>query len=229
VTIARTATLVMVVALIAAPRAASAQASATALPGRIDASVGLLWVGHQALADTSANETTGTGGSLQIFTAASDLASAAGVEGRVAVRLLRSLEVAMDASYAKPKVKVALGNDTESASPVAATETIQQLMIGGSVVWYPPLGTGTSRLAPFAAGGGGYLRQVHENGTLVDSGHYYQFGGGVKYLFLSDPDRRLKGIGVRAEVRAVFRAKGVAFDEKLHAAPALGAGLFVRF
>jgi hypothetical protein len=228
--VARTAAaLAMLVASIAFPRVASAQAQAAALPGRIEASVGLFWIGHQALGDTDANETTGTGGPLRIFTASSDLASAAAIDGRVGVRVLRSLEAALEASYDKPKVNVALGNDIENASPVVATETIQQLMIGGSVVWYPSRGTGTSRLAPFATGGGGYLRQVHESGTLVDSGHYYQFGGGVKYLFSSNPARRLKGIGVRAEARAVFRANGVAFDDKLHAAPALGIGVFVRF
>jgi len=125
-------------------------------------------------------------------------------------------------------LNVALSNDTENAAPVVATETMQQLMVGGNVVWYLPAG-GTARLAPFATGGGGYLRQLHEEGTLVDTGRYYQFGGGVKYLFFSRPAGRLAALGVRVEARAVLRAKGVAFDEKLHASPALGGGVFLRF
>ena len=125
-------------------------------------------------------------------------------------------------------MNVALSNDTENAAPVVATETMQQLMVGGNVVWYLPAG-GTARLAPFATGGGGYLRQLHEEGTLVDTGRYYQFGGGVKYLFFSRPAGRLAALGVRVEARAVLRAKGVAFDEKLHASPALGGGVFLRF
>ena len=61
-------------------------------------SVGALWVAHQALGSTDANETTPGGTSLKIFTAASDLASVAGLEGRIAVRLMRSLEAEVEGS-----------------------------------------------------------------------------------------------------------------------------------
>jgi hypothetical protein len=227
--VAKTAALAVVAALAVSSRDVCAQTSNAPVPGRVEASVGVMWVGHQALGDGAANETTGTGSSMRIFTASSDLGGAGGVDGRVAVRLQRSLEVAMEASYARPKVNIALGNDIENAARVVATETMQQLMIGGSLVWYLPSGVSTARLAPFATGGGGYLRQVHEDGTLVGTGRYYQFGGGVKYLFFSHPGRRLTALGARAEARAVLRAKGVAFDEKLHAAPALGVGVFLRF
>jgi hypothetical protein len=228
VSLAKTAALVVVAVFVASSRDVRAQTPDAPIPGRVEASVGVLWAGHQALGDGAANETTGAGGAMRLFTASSDLAAAGGVDGRVAVRLLRSLEVAMEASYTKPKLNVALSNDIENAPPVVATETMQQLMLGGSVVWYLPSG-GAARFAPFATGGGGYLRQLHEDGTLVDTGRYYQFGGGVKYLFFSRPGGHLAALGVRLEARAVLRAKGVAFDEKLHAAPAFGAALFVRF
>ena len=227
--VAKAAVLAMVAAFAVSSRELCAQTSTTPIPGRVEASVGVLWLGHQALGDAAANETTGAGGSMRIFTASSDLAAAGGVDARIAVRLLRSLEAAMEASYAKPKLNIALANDIENAPPVTAAETTQQLMIGGSVVWYLPSRVSTARVAPFATGGGGYLRQLHENGTLVDTGHYYQLGGGVKYLFFSHPGSRLAALGARVEARAVLRAKGVAFDEKLHAAPALGVSLFVRF
>jgi hypothetical protein len=223
------AALATVAAFAVSSRDVCAQTSNTPIPGRVEASVGVLWIGHQALGDAAANETTGTGSSMRIFTASNDLAAAGGVDGRVAVRVVRALEVAMETSYAKPKVNIGLGNDIENASPVVATETTQQLMIGGSVLWYLPSGVSTARLAPFATGGGGYLRQVHEAGTLVNTGRYYQLGGGVKYLFFSHPGSHLAALGARVEARAVWRAKGVAFDEKLHATPALGVGVFVRF
>lgn len=226
--LAKIAALAVVAVFAVSSRDARAQTSEAPIPGRVEASVGVLWAGHQTLGDGAANETTGAGGSMRLFTASSDLAAAGGVDGRVAVRVLRSLEVAMEASYAKPKLNVALSNDIENAPPVVATETMQQLMLGGNVVWYLPSG-GRARLAPFATGGGGYLRQVHEDGTLVDTGRYYQFGGGVKYLFFSHPASHLTALGVRVEARAVLRAKGVAFDEKVHASPAFGAALFVRF
>jgi hypothetical protein len=227
--VAKAAALAMCAALAVSSREVCAQPPDTPMPGRVEASAGLLLVGHQALGDGVANETTGTGSSMRIFTASSDLAAASGVDLRVAVRVVRSLEVAMEGSYAKPKLNIALGNDIESAPPITATETTQQLMIGGGVVWYLPSRVRTARFAPFASGGGGYLRQVHEDRTLVKTGRYYQFGGGVKYLFFSHPGSHLAALGARVEARAVLRAKGVAFDEKVHATPALGVALFVRF
>ncbi len=225
---ARAAAFAVVAVFAVSSREARAQSSQTPIPGRVEASVGVLWAGHQTLGAAEANETTGAGSSMRLFSASSDLAAMSGVDGRVGVRVLRSLEFAVEASYAKPKLNVALSNDIENAPPVVATETMQQLMLGGNVLWYLPAGS-TSRLAPFATGGGGYLRQVHEDGTLVDTGRYYQFGGGVKFLLFSHPAGRLAALGVSVEARAVLRAKGVAFDEKLHASPSLGAALFVRF
>jgi len=210
--------------------AARAQSPAAPQPGRFEVAVGSLWTGHQALGSSDANETTSTGSSLKLFSTSSDLASAAGLEGRVGVRLRRSLEAEVDASYAKPPLRVAISNDFESSAPVTATETIQQFTIGAGVVWYLPYRPrrGT-RVAPFAIAGGGYLRQLHESAILVQTGRFYQFGGGVKYLLASRPTRPLKGVGVRLDVRAIVRSKGIAFDAGQHTSPALGASLFVRF
>ena len=213
----------------ASPRQAMAQAPSTPAPGRIEASVGGVWMGHQALGETSANETTGTGTSLKIFTASTDLGSARGVEGRIAVRLWRSLAAEVDASYAKPPLTITLANDIENAPSVTAAETMQQLTVGAGVVWSLPQRFATARLAPFAMAGGGYLRQVHEDGTLIETGRYYQFGGGVKYLLWSRPRGILNAAGARLDARAILRARGVAFDDRGHASPAVGASVFIRF
>jgi hypothetical protein len=221
------AALVLLAVSIATPRDSCAQADPTAVPGRVEASVGVLWVGHQALGSGAATESTGSGGSLQLFTASSRLETATGVDAQIAVGLLRSLEAAVELSYAKPGLTVALDHDFENASPVVARETLQELRVGGNLLWYP--WRRRSRLAPFASGGAGYLRQVHERGTLIETGRYYQFGGGVKYLFFSHPAGRLKALGARLDARALLRAKGVASGDTLHAAPALGAAMFARF
>ena len=83
--------------------------------------------------------------------------------------------------------------------------------------------------APFAMAGGGYLRQLHEEATLIETGRFVQFGGGVTYLLVSTPHLRMKSIGARGDVRAFIRSKGIAFDGGSHAAPALGVSAFVRF
>ena len=191
-------------------------------------SVGALWIGHQTFGEAAANETTGAGTSLKIFTASTDLGAVTGAEGRIAVRVLRSLEAEVEASYAKPSLTIALGNDSENAPAATVAETLQQLTVGAGILWYVPAAA-TTRLRPFASAGGGYLRQVHEGGTLLETGRFYQVGGGVKYLLFEHPRGLFKALGVRLDVRAVLRAKGVAFDDKAHAAPAFGAAAFVRF
>ena len=209
--------------------AAWAQQSTGAEPGRIELSAGMLWVGHQALGSTAGNETTSTGTSLRVFSTSSDLAGAAGVDGRVGVRLSRALVAMAEASYTKPPLRVAISNDIENSTLVTAIETTQQFMIGGAILWYLPFRFSASRAAPFVTAGGGYLRQLHEGATLVATGRYYQFGGGVTYPFASRPNRVLKGLGLRAEARAIVRQQGVAFDTSAHLAPTLAAAFFARF
>jgi hypothetical protein len=210
-------------------RAAAAQSVPATGPGRIEVSAGALWIAHQALGSTDANETTPAGTSLKTFTTASDLTSVAGFEGRVAVRVLRSLEAEVEASYGTPRLTVAISNDFENAPPVTATEVMQQFTIGAGVVWYLPFRPWTSRLAPFVTAGGGQLRHMHEQRTLLEIGQYYQAGGGVKFLLFSRPHGFVNAIGARVDVRAVVRKKGVAFDDGGHASPAVGASAFVRF
>jgi hypothetical protein len=196
---------------------------------RFELAIGSLWIGHQPLGSSSANETTSTAGSLKLFETSSDLAGAAGVDGRAGVRVTRSLVAEVEASYAKPQLRIAISNDFEGAAQAIATETVQQFMIGAGVAWYLPGRARGARLSPFAMAGGGYLRQLHDQATLVQAGRFYQFGGGVAYLLASRPRFHLKGIGARADVRAIVRSKGVAFDTAGHTSPAVGGTLFVRF
>jgi hypothetical protein len=126
-------------------------------------------------------------------------------------------------------LKVTISNDIESAAPITAAETMQQYTVGAGVLWYVPVRGGRRRIAPFATAGGGYLRQLHQGGTLLERGQYYQAGGGLKYLILSRADGRLNAIGARIDVRALVRVKGVASDNRGHTAPSVGAAVFVRF
>jgi hypothetical protein len=198
-------------------------------PGHVELAIGPLWVGRQALGSGDANETTSAGGSLPLFGTSTELSSATGLEARVGVRLSRAFEAEASGTYATPQLRTQISNDVEGAGPVTATEVIKQFTIGAGVVWYVRPPRSASRLAPFATAGAGYLRQVHESGTLVETGRFYQFGGGVKYLFGSRPGSRLKGIGARIDVRALVRQQGVAFDAGRHLSPAAAASLFARF
>jgi hypothetical protein len=220
------AVVVMGVAALDAPVAYAQPASPD--PGRFEVSIGSVWIGRQPLGSNSANETTGAGGTLTLFRTASELANVNGLEGRVGVRMWRGLEAEVEASYGKPQLNISISDDTESATAIATAETIQQIMIGAGVVWALPHRSWSERLVPFVTAGGGYLRQVHDPATLVDTGRFYQIGGGVKVLLVSRSNRFVNGVGVRVDARAVVRSKGVAFDAASHASPAIAAALFLR-
>lgn len=226
---ARTALFVVVMVSGLRVPIARAQAAAAPEPGRFEVAFGPVWIGRQALGSTDANETTGTGGSLRLFATSTELAAAPGIEGRVAVRVWRSISGEASATYTAPQIRTEVSSDSESAASLTSSERIQQFTIGGGIVWSLPNGRPASRLTPFVTAGAGYLRQLHDAATLVETGRFYQFGGGAKYLFVSRPGSHLKGIGARVDVRAVVRQQGVAFDDGRHVSPAIGASLFCRF
>jgi len=194
--------------------------------GRLEISGGAAWLGAQTFGSANATETTPSGGAFSLFTTSSELGGAAAFDARVGVRIAGTLVVEADATYARPELRVAIANDVESGPSITAVERLQQYMIGGGATWYVP---GRSRIVPFVTGGGGYLRQLHDRALLVETGTYYQVGGGVLYLLSSHQDKRLKATGVRGDVRAVIFNDGAAFDGGRHAAPAVAGSFFVRF
>jgi opacity protein-like surface antigen len=212
-----------------AAAASSAFAQAAPAPtGRVEISGGVLWIGDQALGSSNANETTGSGGQLALFNTSTTLASAVGAAARIDVRVWRSLAVEASGSYATPELRTTVSADFENAAPVTATERLQQFTVAGSLAW-DLVSDRSARLVPFVIGGGGYLRQLHARDTLADTGQFYQIGGGVKYDFSARRASRVKGFGIRADVLAVVRVKGVAFDDGAHVSPAIAASVFARF
>jgi hypothetical protein len=196
---------------------------------RVEIGVGVLWAGSIPLGTKAATETTASGGTSALFSTTSELAGVAGVEGRIGVRVTESIVVEGQVSYLAPELRVAVSADAEGAAAVTAVDVTQQFTIGGRALWYVPGRRWSPRFAPFAMAGGGYLRQLHEQATLLQTGRFYQIGGGVSALLVSRPHFHTKGAGVRFDVSALVRSGGVAFDGGSQTSPAAGASAFVRF
>jgi hypothetical protein len=209
--------------------AATATAQPAAVPGRLELSAGILWAGAQSLGSRDANLTTPMGSTLRLFSSSSDLLAAAGFEGRIGVKLTRAIDAEALFAYSTPQLRTRVSGDTENGSAVAAAETVQQYQAGGGVIWYVRSRRAAANVQPFVAASAGYLRQLHEAATLVDTGQTYSFGGGAKLLVASRPRKTLKTVGLRLDVRALVRSKGIAFDGRRSLSPALGASVFVRF
>ena len=208
---------------------ARAQSVDGRLPGRFEFAIGPLWLGRTSFGASDATETAAAGSRFRLFTTSTELHSASGLEARVGVKMTRALQAEAVAAYSAPVLTTSVSGDVENAAPVSVTEPITQLTVQGAVVahlkaWHAGRGG-----VPFVTAGAGYLRQLHQGQTLVETGEMYHLGGGVKYLFLSRGAARFKGLGVRAEVRAIAGTKGIAIDHRAHISPALAASIFVRF
>jgi hypothetical protein len=196
--------------------------------GRLELSAGLLWTGRASFGSAAATETSASGGPFLLFSTSSELAAAGGIEGRIGVRLTPALQVEASSSYGRVQLRTTISGDSDNGASAVVSETIQEVMIDGGVMLRLERWRFGGRAVPFVAAGAGYLRQVHEGNTLAVTGQMYRAGAGVNYLLMSRT-RGVKGIGIRGDLRAIVRRKGVAFDNRAHTSPAAAASLFVRF
>lgn len=221
--------------LVAAPMVAAAGGTASAQPrsagrpARVELGVGLTWIGVASIGGSDANETTPGGGSSRLFSTSTDLGAAPGVDARVGVRLTDLLQIEGAASYSTPSVRTTIGNDVETSDLTIATEAVKQIVVEADVLVFLSRQRAGKRGTPFISAGAGYLRQLHEGATLVQTGRTFQAGGGVKFVLAARNRSPLKTVGVRADARAVARVSGVTLDGRTHLSPALGAGLFFGF
>ena len=212
------------------------ETAAQSLPTRIEIAFGGRWSGGVPLGAADATATTASGGSFRLFSTRSELASMPAVEGRLGARLWRELKAEVSASYGASDLNTEVTLDVEGATDATVSEPVRQFAVEGSIVAELTAWRLGRRTVPFVSAGAGYLRHIHEGGTLVETGAIYQAGGGIEHVLherrASDPRQRapvMKSIGLRADIRAVVRTGGVAPGSNAHVAPALGASLFFRF
>jgi hypothetical protein len=202
-----------------------ARAQSAARPGRFELAAGPRWTGGVSLAAGDASETTSGGTPFRLFTTSTTLANATSFDARFGVRIARRLHAQVSGGYGTPTLRISAANDVEGAASIIATERIQQFAIRGGVSWALPTAPRFG-FAPFLAAEAGYLRELHDAQTLVQTGRVFEIGGGATYPFRSTGRRE---VGARIDARAVLRSKGVVLDDDLHVIPALSAGLYLRF
>lgn len=209
---------------------ARAQSPARVEPGRIEVSIGPVWIGRATFAASDATETTGSGGTFSLFTASTELAAARGADAHVAVRVTRTIDAEVRGSYIRPELRARIDVDAETSNaPTVVTDAIEQYTVGGAAVWYPFATRLGARARLFVTAGAGYLRQLENGGVLIVTGRTYEVGGGLKFLLKSREAGRVKGIGARLDARAMVRARGVTLDTRAHFSPFVGTSVYLRF
>ena len=130
--------------------------------------------------------------------------------------------------YSPTQLITRITADAEGVADTDVTAPVTQFIIEGGLLAQPRQWR-TRRFAPFATGGIGYLRQLNDGRTVVETGRTYYVGGGLYYVRTSASPRRVKAIGLRTDARALILKDGVAPDSEARTTPAVTATLFVRF
>jgi len=227
-------TIALVCVGLAMPTVATAQRR----DGRFELSGSIGLAGSHDLGTEKATEPGNgvpSGSPVTLFQAATTLERGPVFEGRVGWRLTRSLTAEGTFSITRTHLRTSITNDFESAPATVATSRLTQYTAEGGLVWHlDRLRFAHSRVRPFVTGGVGYLRQLHDQATLVETGESGFAGGGVKILLHETAQRPrrsfLKSFGVRVDARANFTHGGFDIDDTAwRTYPTLTGGAYVCF
>jgi hypothetical protein len=208
--------------------AASASAQNAPLPGRVEIGGGVRRSGPVKFGTADANQTLPDGGTTPLFETDTELEAGMAYEARVGFPVSASVQIDLAASWGQSDLSTRISDDSEDFADVTASETITQAAFEAAVtVHLSGYRLGASAV-PFVSAGVGYLRELHEDRTLVETGRFAHAGGGISVL-LATRATGVKAIGIRADARAIIRMGGVALNDDARVAPSFGASLFVRF
>jgi hypothetical protein len=198
----------------------------------IETDIAVAWLGGESLGRVPATliPNQSQGGTYELFTTDTTLASAPAFEARVAYHITRSLAVEGAFIVGSPELRTRITRDKEDAAEVTATERLSEYRVDASIVWHLA-GLGGSRAVPFVFGGAGYIRQLHQDRVLLETGHTFHAGAGLKVAFSTRPHGLIRSLGLRADARVYVREGGLAVDgeKSTHTSPAASAGLMVGF
>jgi hypothetical protein len=221
--------VVLLIAAIAPwwPPDAFAQSDSPLSAARFEIGGGARWLGSSSAGAVDAVETGNGTGPVTLFKSESSLKGQVGVELRAGVKVTGPFRLEASFAYHLAELATSVSADRESAAPVTATETLRHYQFEGGVLFQPDRWR-VAHTRFFASGGAGYLRDLHQQQTLVETGWTSYVGGGLLQPLTERPPR-LTMIGLRLEARFVTLARAAAFDDRVHGAPAAAASLFVRF
>jgi hypothetical protein len=219
---------VLVAVALATPMSAAAQNPGFVHRLEVTGGVGYITgttLGH-AGATLRANAVTAQ--TFTLFTTDTTLSGSITGEARVGIWLSRRIGVEGRLGYSRPDIRTSVRADAEGAAPITVVERIDQFVIdAGVLVRLDELRIG--RLVPFAAGGAGYLRHVHEGFALIEQGHVYHLGGGVTRALFSRTQGAIRAAGLRADARVYFLSGGASLNDRTTTHGSFTGGLYIRF
>jgi hypothetical protein len=209
--------------------AAAVLAVSSTASAQVTISGGLDWGGSYDVGGSTAQLRTNAPGAapppFTWFTVDSQMAGAFGGQLRVGYAITRRITVEGAAALSRRRIAFDVTGDNETGFQSLEGESVHHYLFEGTAMWHLPLAR-SPRLVPFASGGAGYLRQLHQDRTLVETGQIYHAGGGLQYWLRGRRDSA-RGFGVRGDLRMNVRHNGIDFENATRVYPSLSVLLFV--
>jgi hypothetical protein len=223
-------TLALIVA-VGAWRPALAQLPPDPPVHRFEASIGGMWLTGAALGagDAELRRNSLPADEFALFSADTRMEASPGFDARVAFWLTRSLALEAGAVVLRPMVQTSVSGDIEEVDDLTLEEQVDQYFIEGSAVLLLERFRIGERTIPFVSGGAGYLRQLHEGQTLVESGQVYHVGGGIRHWLRLRDTGFLRAAGLRADARAYFLVNGFSIEDRARPHGAVSGSVFLTF
>ena len=180
---------------------------------RLEVSVGVGLLGGATAGDSDADLRGGSQSAptYRLFASEARFARGATFEARIGWRFAPRFAVEGHGMLVAQDLRVSVSADAEGAPPITVAERVDRYVVdAGLIVLLDELRV--AGLVPFASAGAGYLHQVHEGATLVEQGHVYHAGVGVKHSVVTRTGRLLDGIGLRGDAR-LYVFGGLAPDD----------------
>lgn len=220
------ASLITVLVLLSA---SSAAAQTDPPLHRLQLAAGIGFLSGASVGDADADLRSSTGNDpYRVFATSSRLAGATILDLRAGFDLTTRFGLEAHALYGHPELRTDVTADVENAPSVTAVERLDHYLIdGGLVVRFDEFRVGGWQ--PFAAGGAGYLRQLHEGLTVTEEGHLFYVGGGARRTLLTRPSGLLRAVGARVDLRLNILSDGITVDDNARNHVSASASVFVSF
>ncbi len=206
---------------------AAVPASAQARGRSWELAPGAIWFSGVDLGRSTATLEQPGGGEFDLFSTETSLDAGFGASASVSFYVSPRVAIEAAFSYARPSMSTRVTDDAEDADSITSEIGLQQYLIEGNVRWYLARSRGAWR--PFLRAGGGYLRQLDDSSSHVETGKTLQAGLGVDRAFRERATGRLRRAGLRLDGRVLARQGGYDVDDSLRLGFSAGVALFLGF
>jgi hypothetical protein len=224
-------TALLTIALVLVAASAGAQTADDRPLRRLEVEVGGGWLrgGSLGSADADLLANNRERQPFTLFATDGRFGGAPTMHARAGVAWSRRLAFEGGVVFSRPDVEVSTSADVEGGPSLTIVERIDQYVFEGTVLILIDEARLGARTVPYAAAGGGYLRQLHEGLTVIEHGRVFHAGGGLKHWLVARDRGRLRAAGLRADLRVYFLSSGISLDDRPRPRLSATGGVFFTF